>query len=173
MHATPGPVVLIRDARPEEMEAVARLSVDAYREFANVVGADVWARMERNLARLGGDSPDAVTIVAEIDGELVGTAEYLGPRGRRVGLVEAVPEGEAYIGRLGVAPHARTRRVGKALTEECIRRARADGARTIGLATRDVMVAARAMYESLGFRHVRTVDRGGSTFLTYVLDLTR
>jgi ribosomal protein S18 acetylase RimI-like enzyme len=87
--------------------------------------------------------------------------------------VESVPEGEAYIGRLGVAPNARGRGLGRALTEECIRRARADGARTIGLATRDVMAAARAMYESLGFRYVRTVDRGGSTFLTYVLDLTR
>ena len=115
---------MIRDARPEELEAVGRLSVEAYREFADDVGPEVWPRMERNLARLGGDSPDAVTIVAELDGLLVGTAEYLGPGGRRVGLVEAVPEGEAYIGRLGVAPTARGRGVGRALTEECIRRAR-------------------------------------------------
>jgi ribosomal protein S18 acetylase RimI-like enzyme len=165
--------VLIRDARSEELPAVARLSVEAYREVADAVGPEVWSRMERNLSRLGGDSPDAVTIVAEVDGELAGTAEYLGPTGRRIGLVESVPEGEAYIGRLGVAPNARGRGLGRALTEECIRRARADGARTIGLATRDVMAAARAMYESLGFRYVRTVDRGGSTFLTYVLDLTR
>ena len=162
---------MIRDARPEELEAVGRLSVEAYREFADDVGPEVWPRMERNLARLGGDSPDAVTIVAELDGRLVGTAEYLGPGGRRVGLVEAVPEGEAYIGRLGVAPTARGRGVGRALTEECIRRARADGARSIGLATREVMAAARAIYESLGFRYVRTVERGGSPNLTYVLDL--
>jgi ribosomal protein S18 acetylase RimI-like enzyme len=160
---------VIRDARPDEFEAVARLSVEAYREFADVVGPEIWWRMERNLSRLAGDSPDAVTIVAEQDGELVGTVEYLGPLGRRVGLVEVVPEGEAYIGRLGVDPAHRGRGIGRALTEECVRRARADGARTIGLATRDIMSAARAMYESLGFRHVRTVERGGSIYLTYVL----
>jgi hypothetical protein len=33
------------------------------------------------------------------------------------------------------------------------------------------MVSARAMYESMGFRYVRTVERGGSTYLSYVLDL--
>ena len=162
---------MIREARPDELEAVGRLSVEAYREFADAVGPEVWARMERNLSRLGGDSPDAVTIVADVNGELAGTAEYLGPDGRRIGLVEEVPEGEAYIGRLGVSPAFRGRGVGRALTEECIRRARDDGARTIGLATRDVMLAARAMYESLGFRYIRTVDRNGSAYLTYVLDL--
>ena len=82
---------MIRDAGQDELEAVARLSVEAYREFESVVGPEVWSRMERNLSRLGGDSPDAVTIVAELDGELAGTAEYLGPGGRRVGLVETVP----------------------------------------------------------------------------------
>ena len=102
---------------------------------------------------------------------MAGTAEYLGLRGQRLGLVEAVPEGDAYIGRLGVAPAYRGRGVGKALTEECIRRARADGARSIGLATRNVMIAARAINESLGFRFVRTIDHGGSAYLTYVLDL--
>jgi ribosomal protein S18 acetylase RimI-like enzyme len=162
---------VIRGARPEEQKAVARLSVEAYWEFADVVGPDIWSRMERNLSRLAGDSPDAATIVAELDSELVGTAEYLGPARRRVGLVEAVPEGEAYIGRLGVAPAASGRGVGRALTEECIRRAREDGARTIGLATRDIMASARAMYESMGFRPVRTVERGGSAYLTCVLDL--
>jgi ribosomal protein S18 acetylase RimI-like enzyme len=162
---------MIRDARPDELEAVARLSVEAYREFADAVGPEVWSRMERNLSRLGGDSPDAVTIVAEMDGQLAGTAEYLGPAGHRVGLVQAVPEGEAYIGRLGVSATFRRRGVGRALTEECIRRARVDGAGSIGLATRDVMAAARAMYESLGFGYVRTVDRAGSRYLTYVLEL--
>jgi ribosomal protein S18 acetylase RimI-like enzyme len=127
--------------------------------------------MERTLSRLGGDSPDAVTIVAEVDGELAGTAEYLGPQARRIGLVQAVPEGEAYIGRLGVSPAFRGHGLGRALTEECIRRARADRARTIGLATREVMVAAQALYESLGFRYLRTVDRNGSTYLAYVLHL--
>ncbi len=162
---------VIRDARPEELEDVARLSVAAYREFAPAVGDDTWARMERNLSRFGGDSPDAVTVVAELDGRLVGTVEYLRPGGKRQGLVQAVPEAEACIGRLGVDPGYRGRGIGRALTEECIRRARADGATTIGLATRDAMVAARSMYESMGFRYVRTAERGGSIYLTYLLDL--
>jgi ribosomal protein S18 acetylase RimI-like enzyme len=150
---------------------VARLAVAAYREFAPAVGDETWARMERNLARFGGDSPDAVTIVAEEDGRLVGTVEYLGPGGKRQGLVEIVPEGEAYIGRLGVDPAYRGHGIGRALTEECLRRARADGAASIGLATRDAMVAARSMYESMGFRYVTTAERGGSIYLTYVLEL--
>lgn len=58
----------------------------------------------------------------------------------------------------GVAPGARGRGVGRALTEECIRRARAAGCPAVGLHTTEFMAVARAMYERMGFVRVPALD---------------
>ena len=52
---------------------------------------------------------------------------------------------------LVVDPAARGRGLGRLLTEECIRRARRDGAGAIALHTSPIMQVALAMYLRLGF----------------------
>jgi ribosomal protein S18 acetylase RimI-like enzyme len=52
---------------------------------------------------------------------------------------------------LAVHPNARGLGIGKALTEECLSRARELGATTMGLHTTAVMDVARAMYQRMGF----------------------
>ena len=55
------------------------------------------------------------------------------------------------------APIRRGRGIGRLLTEECIRRARAAACPAIGLHTTELMAVARAMYERMGF--VRAPER--------------
>jgi ribosomal protein S18 acetylase RimI-like enzyme len=52
---------------------------------------------------------------------------------------------------LVVDPAARGRGVGRALMEECCRRARRDGSRVLALHTSPIMTAALAMYRKMGF----------------------
>jgi ribosomal protein S18 acetylase RimI-like enzyme len=58
---------------------------------------------------------------------------------------------ECYLAELYVVPERRGRGLGRALMESAIELARADGADRMELGTSDDDVAARGLYESLGF----------------------
>ena len=88
-------------------------------------------------------------IVAELNGRLAGSVTlFLKPS---VSSPERWPEGWAGIRLLAVHPDFRNRGIGRVLMDECIRRARSNGIKTIGLHTSRLMVVARRMYEKMGF----------------------
>ena len=77
--------------------------------------------------------------------------------GERAGSVTLVRESDktAKLRLLFVEPDARGFGVGKRLVEECVRFARAAGYRKMALWTQSILVAARAIYLSAGFKKVR------------------
>jgi ribosomal protein S18 acetylase RimI-like enzyme len=83
-------------------------------------------------------------------------------------------DGEAEFRILGVGDEARGRGVGRGLVEECLTRARAHGMQRMVLSTQPTMLAAHALYESLGF--IREPERDwttseGSARLVYGMDM--
>ncbi|MFA5891728.1 MAG: GNAT family N-acetyltransferase [Actinomycetota bacterium] len=153
--------VAVRDARTDELDAVARLLTAAYREYRP--GPDTpedlrgeFAAYENDIVDVRARLADSVLIVAEQGGRLAGSVTYYPPRPTGTG--ENWPPGWAGIRLLGVSPEARGRGIGRALTEECVARARGVGASTIGLHTTSLMVTARGMYERMGFRRVPEHD---------------
>src|SRR5690348_12767912 len=144
---------VIRDATPDDAYGLALSHVQTWRAaYAHVVPAerldaiDVDARAEQRRVWLSGESARAgiQTIVADLDGEIIGHSTY-GPR--RDG--PATPE-DAEIYSMYVSPEHWSTGTGRALMDEALARLRAGGARTVRLWVLDDNPRARRFYERAG-----------------------
>src|SRR2546422_9580943 len=112
-----------------------------------------WEGSRQNIADVWSRAPISSTIVAERDGKLLGSVNYYRP-GRADSIDNTWPPEWASIRLLGVSPEARGLGIGRALMDECLRRARAGGGRGMGLGTASLMGGARAQYLRRGFKVV-------------------
>jgi GNAT superfamily N-acetyltransferase len=173
-----GPEIVIRDARPDEVDAVSSVIHDAYAELEAAYPAD-WSYYYGMVVKVERHFEKAEIIVAERE-----VADSPG-RGRILGTVFFYrdgsqsgqgpwPEGSAGVLRLAVLPEARGLGLARRLTEECIRRCRDYGIKTLALHTTDWMPVAKAMYERMGFVRDSSFDfvpRSGVYAYGYRLDL--
>jgi len=147
-----------RNARPGDRDAIRKLTLSAYEEYAPLMPSHWEDYRENILATLAHVEP-AEQIVAERGGAIVGTV-LLYPAGTvfsghdNVSITLASPE----VRLLAVAPAARGQGIGTALMRECIRRARRSGAAVLTLHTTDLMHVAMGMYERMGFKRVPEID---------------
>lgn len=160
--------MLIRPYGPADASAVNRLALAAFAQY-EVVYSD-WEALRAGVKNTASLADHAELIVAEDGGRLLGAVAYCCPGSMpRADFFE--PEWPI-IRMLVVEPAARGRGLGRKLTEECISRARRDGASIIGLHTSPAMQVALAMYLKLGFKLTRRVpDRFGVPYGVYTLDL--
>jgi predicted N-acetyltransferase YhbS len=142
----------LRDARPDDQAAIQAVTLAAYAEYAQPMGA-LWDRYRANiLATLAAPGP-AEQIVAVDEGAIVATV-LLYPAGAALPGGGASPE----VRLLAVGPGGRGRGVGAALMQECARRARAAGAPALTLHTTAMMAAALRLYGRLGFVRAPELD---------------
>ena len=140
----------LRDARSADRVAIAELTMRAYREYATVMTADAWAELDETLHSALADDTGVTRIVAELDDRIVGSVALYEPEAvRYAGLASVTTWPEVRL--VAVDPSVRGRGVARALVLECVRRARAAGATTLGLHTSRSMRTARRLYERLGF----------------------
>jgi ribosomal protein S18 acetylase RimI-like enzyme len=137
---------VIREAREVELDDVARMMSAAYREYASGLPDGAWEMYETDITAVRSRLADSTLIVWDDDGEPVGAVTYYPP-----GAFQTLPPTWAYIRLLAVVPATRGRGIGRALVEEAIDRARADGAEAIGIHTTKWMAAALDLYLSRGF----------------------
>ncbi len=147
--------LVIRDARPEDRDAIRALTLQAYAQYASLMEPGVWAGLSGAM-RSGLEAEEAERIVAEREGRLLGSVALF-PPAADVYPRDAAPVSWPELRLLAVAPEARGAGVGQALVEECVRRARRMGASELGLHTSRSMPAAMRMYHRLGF--VRAPER--------------
>lgn len=130
----------VRAARPADAKSIGRLLHDFNSEFGEPTpGAETLAaRIEHLLGGgetsvlLAGDGPDGLAVL----------------RFRPAIWSQAL---ECYLAELYVVPGLRGRGLGRALMQAAIEFARSRGADYMDLGTGEQDVAARALYESLGF----------------------
>jgi ribosomal protein S18 acetylase RimI-like enzyme len=148
--------VVVRDARPDELEMAGRLVAEAY-VAAGVLDADHVEYLEeiRAAARRAVHCPVLIA-VEEGSGDILGSVTYVPGAGNPYAELEV--EGEAGFRMLGVAPAAQHRGVAGALVRACIERARAAGRLGLAISTGDDMAPARRLYEGLGFRRAPERD---------------
>jgi ribosomal protein S18 acetylase RimI-like enzyme len=131
---------VVRRGEPADAEAIGRLLHDFNTEYEEFTpGPDKIAERVRELLAggdtavlLAGDPPDGLAVI----------------RFRASVWIDAL---ECYLAELYVVPGKRGRGIGRALMEAVMDVARAEGAAHIELNTSDDDVAARALYEKLGF----------------------
>ncbi|HZG48188.1 MAG TPA: GNAT family N-acetyltransferase [Thermoleophilaceae bacterium] len=137
---TRAPEPAVRRAEAVDADQVGRLLHDFNTEFGDVTpGPERLASRVRQLLAggetavlLGGEGPDGLAVL----------------RFRPSLWTQAL---ECYLAELYVAPERRGRGLGRALMEAAIELAREEGADRMDLGTSEDDVAARALYESLGF----------------------
>jgi ribosomal protein S18 acetylase RimI-like enzyme len=138
---SPPPVsVSVREAREVDLDAVGRLLHDFNREFDDPAPrpAQLAVRVRELLA--GGDTGLVVAGDAPVALALMRFRLSLWGRGL-----------ECYLAELYVIPALRGQGIGRALMEAAMDLARARGADYMDLGTAETDIAARHLYESLGF----------------------
>ena len=143
--------IVLRRARPEDLEAVGEVTVAAYAEFSEGP-EDGYLALLRDAARR---DREAELWVAERDGEVLGTVTIALPGSpwREIG---AEDEGEFRM--LAVSPAARRQGVGDLLTRLVMDRFRELGFRGVVLSSLAQMTAAHRIYERYGFRRAPERD---------------
>ena len=173
--------VRVRDAGPADPPAVRRVLLAAYQEYATALPPAVFGRYLTDLLDVEARAGSGQVLVAEHGGRVVGTVTYYADAATE-GL--GWPAGWAGLRALGVDPAARGLGLGRILTEECRRRALAAGAPVLCLHTAELMTAAVALYERMGFRRDPAFDFDAASHhglgvarpvpvLSYRLDLSR
>lgn len=150
--------VTVREATPADAPAIGRLLHDFNTEYDDVTpGPEALARRITQLLEGGdtvvlvaGDGPDGLVVL----------------RFREA--IWAFAQ-ECYLAELYVVPPLRGGGIGRALMERALAAARERGAAWIDLGTSDDDVAARALYERMGFTNREGPD--GPVMYVYERDL--
>ncbi|MGH4008759.1 MAG: GNAT family N-acetyltransferase [Pseudonocardiaceae bacterium] len=142
----------VRRARPDELDQVGRLTVEAYVTdgYANPAGS--YAAELADAARRARDAE--LLVAVDPDGTLLGTVTVC-PPGSPMGQLSR--PGELEFRMLAVALDARRRGVGEVLVRAVLQRATEIGAHRVVLSTAEQMCVAHRLYARLGF--VRLPER--------------
>ena len=140
----------IRDFTADDAAAVNAVALAAFEQYRGEY--DDWPAFSAFVGSMADLAQGGELIVALSDGRIAGAVTYFGPQAAKPAMFDpAWP----VIRLLVVDPEARGHGLGRMLTEECIRRARRDGAGVIALRTSPIMQVALAMYLRLGFVPLR------------------
>ncbi|WP_087974346.1 GNAT family N-acetyltransferase [Oceanobacillus rekensis] len=150
--------MIIRNAIESELEYIKKLRLNAYMEHERKIPKDHWEILKLQITSDADLEPHIDQIVAEIDGEIIGSVVLFPPKTEVYkGLLDDeldYPE----IRKLAVSPKYRGRGVARALISECIQRTKDRSFREIGLHTADFMENAVQLYEGLGFERLPHYD---------------
>jgi GNAT superfamily N-acetyltransferase len=145
------PDVVVRDARPEELEAVGELTVAAYDGLVS----DGYVEVLRDVPLRAAES---TVMVGELDGRIAGTVTLVPPTAAERWRNSDDPDAGT-IRMMGVAPEFRGHGVGSALVAACIDRSREAGWRQLALVTTADMRSALPIYLAAGFVRDTSIDK--------------
>ncbi|MES2320319.1 MAG: GNAT family N-acetyltransferase [Pseudomonadota bacterium] len=157
----------LREFTGADAGQVNALGLAAFEAYRNAYTD--WPVFRARIATMSSLADAGEIIVAQQDGRIIGAVAYIGPGKPK----QAMFQPEWPIMRMLVgAPEAQGQGIGRALAQECIRRALRDGAGVFALHTSELMQRALPMYERMGFvRRSDAPDIHGVKYGIYVKDL--
>jgi GNAT superfamily N-acetyltransferase len=159
---------MIRDFAPADAAQIDALAVAAFEQFQDAYTD--WPVFRARIAAMSALAATGEIIVAEEDGRIVGAVAYIGPGKPKSDMF--LPEWPI-MRMLVVAPDMQGHGIGRALAQECILRARRDGAPQFALHTSELMQVALPMYLRMGFTHWSDAPAiHGVKYAIYVKDLS-
>ncbi|MEA2818050.1 MAG: hypothetical protein QOJ86_54 [Bradyrhizobium sp.] len=142
--------ITLRDFRNADAMQVNRVALAAFGEFRSQYTD--WSAMASGIAKMSALADSGEIIVAERDEGIIGAVAYIPPDCPKAPYFD---RSWPIIRMLVVDPTCRGHGVGRALTEQCVERARRDGSHVIALHTSPIMTVALPMYIRMGFRLLR------------------
>jgi GNAT superfamily N-acetyltransferase len=136
----------IRDYRTSDAEDVNRVAVSAFDQFRDQY--QDWPAMLAGLSKTSALSATGEVVVAEYQDRFAGAVAYFGPNSRKAPFFD---QRWPVIRMLVVDPAFRGKGLGRALSMECIARAKRDGSPVIALHSSPIMTRALPMYLKMGF----------------------
>ncbi|WP_243075483.1 GNAT family N-acetyltransferase [Microbacterium sp. SS28] len=140
--------VSIRLVRPEEYAEAGAVTADAYTASYSQLSDSYLASLRDVEGRLAAGD---VWVAVDDDGAILGTV-WVAPEGRPLSPV-AEP-GETDFRQLAVAPAARGRGIGEALTRHVIALAEERGSHRVIMNSGPEMLGAHALYAKIGFQRL-------------------
>ena len=140
---------VVRDFLPSDSAQVNALALRAFEQFKD--SYQDWTGFRAKIGNMSALADVGEIVVAEVEDQIVGAVAYVGP---------SAPKAEFFrlewpiMRMLVVAPDFRGRGIGRALAQECLRRAKRDGAFVFALHTSELMQVALPMYQRMGFKRV-------------------
>ena len=136
----------LRSYISNDATAINTLAVICFAQFKSKYND--WDAFAKRLEKFSELAESSEIVVAVKDSEIIGAVAYVPPHTKKA---EFFPNNTPIIRMLVVSPSARGLGVGKALSEECIKKAKRDKCRAIALHTSSIMEIALPMYQRMGF----------------------
>jgi GNAT superfamily N-acetyltransferase len=161
------PPTVLRDFRKGDAKEVNRVALAAFGEFSSQYSD--WPALARILGRMSELADSGEIVVAETAPNIIGAVAYIPPHQPKAPYFD---KAWPIIRSLVVHPSHRRAGVGRALADECIRRARRDKSSVIALHTSPVLTVALPMYLRMGFElHHAAPPIYGVPYAVYVKKL--
>jgi GNAT superfamily N-acetyltransferase len=138
--------IKIRDYENSDAENLNRIAVSAFDQYRDQY--QDWPAMHAGLSKTSALSATGEVIVVEFQRQFAGAVAYFGPTSQKAPFFD---QRWPVMRMLVVDPAFRGKGLGRALSTECIARARRDGSPIIALHTGPIMTVALAMYLKMGF----------------------
>lgn len=158
---------VVRNFLPSDSAQVNALALGAFEQFKGAY--QDWPGFQAKIGNMSALAEVGEIVVAEVDGQIVGAVAYVSPFAPKAEFFR--PEWPI-MRMLVVAPDFRGHGIGRALAQECLCRAKRDGASVFALHTSKLMQVALPMYERMGFKWVSgTPAIHGVEYGVYVKEL--
>jgi GNAT superfamily N-acetyltransferase len=137
---------MIRDFRAADAAAADRVALAAFDQFKAAYSD--WPAMAATVGNMSALAGQGEIVVADLAGTIAGAVAYIPPHRPKASYFD---QAWPIMRMLVVDPARRGLGLGRALSEECIRRAMRDRSPVIALHTSAIMTVALPMYLRMGF----------------------